>query len=136
MFAPDNVLILISKLSQARQVVRYFKKLCSAIFFCFTKKVVKTTSIYMRQHVKLYFTIFTKLLRKRLCQKLFVQMQVVIIGKNNLCTPQTTSKTLLCYCSLVIEIFQQFRHTESCVRKFIFPMKYVINGKNNTSKSK
>ena len=70
-FAPDNVLILISKLSQTRRVVHHFKKLCPIILSCFSDKVVKTTSIYMRQYVKLYFTIVTKLLRKKLSQKLF-----------------------------------------------------------------
>ena len=58
-------------------------------------------------------------------------MKLVINGKNNLCIPQKTSKTLFCYCLLVVEIFQQFRHTESCVRKFFVPVKYVINEKNH-----
>ena len=58
-------------------------------------------------------------------------MKVVINDKNNICILQTTSKTLFCYCSLVVEIFQQFRHIESCVKNFSVPMKYVINGKNN-----
>ena len=62
---------LISKLSQAKLKVRHFKNLFPIIFSYFSEKVVKTTSIYMRQHVKLYFTIATKLLRKNLCQKFF-----------------------------------------------------------------
>ena len=85
----------------------------------------------MRQHVELYFTIATKLLHKRLFQNFFLPMKVVINGKSNLCTPQTTCKTLFCYCLLVVETFQQFRHTESCARKFIVTMTHVINGKNN-----
>ena len=34
-------------------------------------------------------------------------------------------------CSLVVKLFEQFRHTENCVRISIALMKYVINGKNN-----
>ena len=66
-------------------------------------------------------------------RRLFVSMKVVINDKNNICILQTTSKTLFCYSSLVVEIFQQCNHTESCVRNFFTPMKYVINEKNNLS---
>ena len=59
-------------------------------------------------------------------------MKVVTNDKNKLCIPQTTTKTLFSYCSLVVEISQQFRHTESCASNFFVRMKYVANGKNNT----
>ena len=67
-----------------------------------------------------------------LCQKTFCPNESCHKrGKNNLCIPQTTSKMLFCYCSLVVEIFQRFRQRGSYVGNFFGPLKYVKNGKNN-----
>ena len=112
-------------------MVPHFKNLCAIIFSCFSEKVVKATSIYTRQHVKLYLTIATKFLHKNCGRNFFVPMKVDINGKSNLCIPQTTIEVLFCYYSLVAEIFQEFRHTESCVRKYFVPMVYAINGRSN-----
>ena len=66
-----------------------------------------------------------------LCQKTFYPDESCHKWQKQPLYTQTTSKTLFCYCSLVVEIFQQFRQTESCVRNFFVPMKYVIKGKSN-----
>ena len=96
--------------------------------------------MYLKQHGDYNFTNIHEMLKyvhkqfrhDQCCvRKHFVPMKVVINVKSKLCIFQTTSKTLLCDCSLVFKIVQHVKHKESFVRKFLAPMKYVINGKYN-----
>ena len=82
---------------------------CHQVVKCF-KILPKKPFIYLKQHGECNFTIVPKMLKSvhkqfrhvELCvKKLFGVMKVVKNGKSNLCIPQTTNKTLFCYCLLV-----------------------------------
>ena len=78
----------------------------------------KELFIYLKQHGECSFINFNEILKyfsnlkhvESVVRKLLALMKLVISCKNNPCIPQTTSKILFCYCSLFVEIFQQFKH--------------------------